>query len=175
MRSKRFITGFCTVSILIMMLSQNVIAQQYAQVKVWTKSGSMFTGRKGTIDGNILTYLSGGQAKTIPLDDIQMIRAKEGKAGKYAAGCGGGCGAICLAIIIAGGTEDEEGETGPLIISSIFWTAVSGGIGYVIGLLTDPWETVYVSGYQSSISKPLQLGMGIKQNGAVTVGLSYHF
>jgi len=165
----------CIISLMAISINHTAFAQQFPKVKVFLKNGTTFTGVNGNIVGESLILTSNYQSITYPLNEVQMIMTKKGWAGKWATGCGGGCAGLCVITIVAQ-PDDTEFDTGQLITSSMLWVAIFAASGYLIGTLTDHWETAYISPpSQSSISSPFQLGMRTDNDGGILVGLSYRF
>ena len=174
MRSQNILFHICFVLLIVMFINQSVFAQHYPKVKVILKNGATFEGKNGSMDKESLTLTSDSQTQSYPLRDIQLVMAKKGSAGKWAAGFGGGCAAICLVSILAQ-SGNEEYDSGRLMLGSLLWVGIFSGAGYIIGALTDNWQTVYMAPSQSSLLSPFHLGMGVNRNGTVTVGLSHNF
>jgi len=168
---------FCLI-VAIMIIAIPLLAQeipgQYKKVKVILKSNVTATGKNGTINTAMgyLSFTSRGQKITYPMEDIQTIMAKKGNAGTWALAFGGGCAAICAVAVAVG---SDEYSTGTLIGGSVIWVGIFSAGGYLIGSLTDKWETVYFAQDRASLLSHFRLKMGINRNGAITVGLSFNF
>lgn len=124
-------------------------AQQYHKVKVTKKDGAVVEGKKGNITEESFSFITGGMQQTYPLSDINLIQAKEGKAGKYALYFGGGCLGVCIISGLAVGSdgiEDAGGTTGTYVAGCILWTGIFAGIGALIGRGADDWQNVYSGG-----------------------------
>jgi len=151
-------------------------AQQYKKVKVTTTEGFVEKGKKGILTNESFTFLSGTESKTYTLDQLQMVQAKEGKAGKWALGFGGGCAGLVLISGIAagsGGIADAGGTTGTYIVGGLIWTGLFAGVGALIGVLVDDYETVYLKGTASRMMQNLKLNVYSNQFTNYNVGLTY--
>jgi hypothetical protein len=131
-------------------------AQSFSKVKVTLNNGLILKGSKALIGNETISFVMQGSQKTYPLSDVRLVMAREGKAGKWALGCGGGCLALCVISGIASGSEGIEeagGDVGTYILGSILWTGIFAGVGAIIGSASDRYETVYISNNTSWINK----------------------
>ena len=166
------------IAIIIGILITNVIySQEYKIVKVSLKNGLIVKGKNGFITNEALSFTSGTTLKTFSLNEVNVIQAKEGKAGKWALGFGGGCAALCLISGIASGAEGLEAAgatTGQYIAGSVIWTGIFAGLGALIGNGVDQWEIVYNKS-ASSILKNFDLNLGSTQAAKYNLTLTYKF
>ncbi len=154
-------------------------AQDYKRVQVTLRDGQVHKGKNGVISEGALTFTGASMQKTYSLTDVNIVQAKEGKALKWALGCGGGCLAIGLITTAtqAGKYNDISGETysaGTLLGGSLIWAAGFAGVGALIGSLTDPWKIVY-NRTTSSIWNNLDLNLQGDPYTKVNLTLSYKF
>jgi len=150
-------------------------AQDYKLVKVDLKEGITLKGKDAILTRESISFLSGGAQKTFPLSDVNLIQAKEGKAGKWALGFGGGCLAIGVIAGVASGTEGIEeagGTVGLYAAGLVIWTAAFTGLGYLVGNLVDQWDVVYNKN-TSSLLKNFNFNVGSNQYAGINFTLSY--
>ncbi len=164
---------FCFVVIIfcISVLS----AQGYPKVKVTTNDGLILKGKDGVLTDESITFLVSNSPKTFLLNDVSLIQAKEGKAGKWALGFGGGCaGIVLIAGIVTGseGIEDAGGTTGTYILGGLIWTGLFAGIGALIGNASDHYETVFIRSTASMLKK-FDLNISPNQFAKYNLTLSY--
>ncbi|HER09565.1 MAG TPA: hypothetical protein ENO20_11720 [Bacteroides sp.] len=160
-------------------IAHTIYAQDYKHVQVSLRDGQTYKGKNGIISEGALTFTSGSMQKTYSLTDVNIIQAKEGKALKWALGCGGGCLAIGLITTAtqAGKYNDISGETysaGTLLAGSLIWAGAFAGVGALIGSLTDPWKIVY-NRSSASIWNDLDLNLAPDPFTGVNLTLSYKF
>lgn len=164
---------FCLI---ILVLSVSVLsAQQYKKVKVTLKDGIVLKGTKGTLTEESFSCSVSNTFKTYSLDDVRLIQAKEGKAGKWALGFGGGCaGLVILTGLVSGadGIEEAGGTTGSFILGGVLWTGIFAGIGALIGNASDRYENVYL-GPTASILKNFDLNLTSNPFAKYNLTLSY--
>lgn len=164
---------FCFV---ILIFSISVLsAQEYPKVKVTTNDGLILKGKKGVLTDESITFLVSNSPKTYSLNDVSLVQAKEGKAGKWALGFGGGCaGIVLVAGLISGsdGIEDAGGTTGTYIIGGVIWTGIFAGIGALIGNASDHYETVFLRS-TASLLKNFDLNISPNQFAKYNLTLSY--
>jgi hypothetical protein len=165
---------------LFLFISQDIYAQSYPDMKVIHKDGATIEGEDGTMGESSVTLMVGGEQKTYPLSDVQLVMVKKGLGGKYALYAGGGCAVLVLVTIIASsGSDDAEGEpkysTGTLVAGGLLWVAIFAGGGYLIGNAADDWNTIYTAPAQSSILERFKFGFGANRRGQIRFGLSYNF
>lgn len=159
-----------------------VNAQTFKKVKVTMSNGMTIKGSSASITNDILYMKTNNIMAEYQLSDVSMIMAKQGKASKWAIGCGGGCLGICMISGIASGAEgiEEAGTTvGGYIAGSLIWTGFSVGVGYLIGTLLDDYEIVYNKNF-SAIKDKVDLSFSplkFQSNGPLykMVTLSYKF
>jgi hypothetical protein len=162
-------------------------AQVYHKVKITLKNGLIVKGSNGMMNNGELQYFNQGVKKNFPLTDVKLVQAKEGKAGKWALGCGGGCLALCIVSgVVSGekGIEEAGGTTSTFILGSVIWTGIFAGVGALIGSASDHYDVVYMSDNNTSWLKRLDLNMtsnqftkGIDKNcqSKYSLTLSYRF
>jgi hypothetical protein len=164
---------FCFV---IFMLSVGVLsAQEYKKVKVTLNDGIVFKGTNGVITDESFSCQVSNTLKTYSLDEIKLVQAKEGKAGKWALGFGGGCAGIVIITGLVSGSEGIEaagGTTGMYIAGGIIWTGIFAGIGALIGNSADDYENVYL-GKTASLLKNFDLNLTSNQYAKYNLTLSY--
>jgi hypothetical protein len=122
-------------------------AQDYRRVKINMSNGLMMKGSNAVVNNEVLTVTTGGMVREIGMNEVNSILAKSGKAEKFALGCGAGClvgSLLSLMSTEAATMESQEVTVGQYVVSSVFWSGVSAGIGYLIGSLLDPYEVVYI-------------------------------
>jgi hypothetical protein len=152
-------------------------AQEYKKVQVSLSDGIVLKGKNASINDASVSFTSGSILKTYPLTDVNLIQAKEGKAGKWALGFGGGCLGICIISGLAVGSEGIEevgGTTGTYIAGSIIWTGIFAGVGYLIGNAADDWQVVYQK-TTSSILNKFDFNIGSDPIAKINFTLTYKF
>jgi hypothetical protein len=152
-------------------------SQEYKIVKVTLREGLILKGKNALISNQTLNFTSGSALRTYSLNDVNIIQAKEGKAGKWALGFGGGCLGLCIISGIASGQEGIEaaGATvGTYVAGSILWTGIFACLGALIGNGVDQWEIVY-NRNTSSIWKNFDFNIGSTQKAKYNFSLSYKF
>jgi len=165
----------CLLFLIVILNNHSTFAQQHPKVKLILKNGATIEGKNGSMDSKAITMIANNETKTYPLEDIQLIMVKKGRAGRWAGISGGGCAGICLVTIIAQ-SGNEEFETGELVAGSLIWIGIFSGAGYLIGNLADSWNIIYTAPSQSSILNRFKLGLGSRLlNGEFCIGLSYNF
>jgi len=154
-------------------------AQDYKRVQVTTKDGITVKGKNGILTKESVSFLSGSGQKTYPLTDVNIIQAREGKAGKWALYSGGGC--LGLGVIVSltqGGKYNEISQTtydtGTLLAGSVIWAAIFAGIGGLVGSATDHWQIVY-NRNSSSILKNIKFDLGANRYAGLNFKFSYKF
>jgi len=172
------------ICIIIALLSVSVVtAQDYKIVQVTLKNGQVFKGKKGTMSNESISFLSGSAQKTYPLSEVNLVQAKEGKAGKWALAMGGGCLGVCIIAIIVNGTsgttdpntgEEVQYSTGQLVAGSIIWTGIFAGAGALIGNASDHWQNVYIS-KAASLLKKIDFNIAPDRYAKYNVGFTYKF
>ncbi len=171
----KYISTIFTLVLLIVLTSTST-AQQYSEMKVIHKDGATIEGDDGTMDESSVTLMVGGEKKTYPLSDVQLVMVKKGLGGKYALYAGGGCAVLVLISIIAtSGDEEQKYDTGTLVLGGLIWVGIFAGGGYLIGNAADDWNTVYTAPAQSSILERFKFGFGANRKGQFRFGLSYNF
>jgi hypothetical protein len=131
-------------------------AQSYSRVKVTLKKGFVFKGSKALLDKESITFRYQGNQKTFPLSDVLIVEARDGKAGKWALGCGGGCLAVCaIAGAVSGkdGIEEAGATVGQYVAGTFIWTGIFAGVGAIIGSLSDKYRNVYTSSSTSWLNR----------------------
>jgi len=154
-----------------------VHAQHYNKVKVTLRDGVILEGKQGFISDETVSFTTGVTQQTYSLYDVNLIQAKQGKAMKWAVGCGGGCAAICVISGIVSGQEvlDEYGYGwGMYAMGSLIWVGIFAGAGALIGGISDNYVTVY-SGGMSSALKNFKLNVTSNQLAKYNLTLSYRF
>ena len=166
---------FCLI---VLVLSVSVLsAQQYKKVKVTMNDGIVLKGTKGTLTEESFSCTVASTFKTYDLNDIRLIQAKEGKAGKWALGFGGGCAGIVIIVGLASGSdgiEDAGGSVGTYIAGGVLWTGIFAGIGALIGNASDRYENVYL-GSAASLLKNFDLNLTSNQFAKHNLSLSYTY
>lgn len=161
---------------LILLFSVNMlIAQEYKKAKVTLNSGVTVEGKKALLTTESFSLQVLETRRTYALDEVQLVQAKQGKAGKWALGFGGGCAAlVVISGVIAGseGIEDAGGTTGTYILGGVLWTGIFAGVGAIIGALVDNYETVYIR-QSSSRFKNFNLKVIPNPIAKPALGLSY--
>jgi hypothetical protein len=79
--------------------------------------------------------------------------AKRGRAKSLAKTCGGGCLGLNLGLYLAAGGKGIDPETNEeytipvaqFLASAAIWSALFAGGGYLVGMVTDDWQVVYVA------------------------------
>lgn len=148
--------NLCIIIALLCCMS-TTYAQSYKKVKVTMSNGLIIKGTNATIDDESISFVNGSLLKTYPMSDVLMVQAREGKAAKWALGCGAGCLAFEVIYGVARGTNgtDINGNTqstGNYILGAILETAVGAGIGAIIGALTDREQIVYLKNNSSMLN-----------------------
>lgn len=169
---KRFVFIFLSLFIV-----HATFGQEYKRVQVTLRDGQVDKGKNGFISDGAFTFVTGNMQKTYDLTDVNIIQAKEGKAGKWALYSGGGCLALCaISGLVTGseGLEEIGATTGQFIAGSLIWTGIFAGAGALIGGLSDPWEIVY-SRSTSSLWKNLDINLGSDQYAKINLILTYKF
>ena len=162
--------------LLILVLSCNVLsAQDFKKVKVTLSNGVIVEGKKGTMSNESFSFIVLDNFRTYPINEIQMIQAKRGLAGKMALGFGGGCaGLVIITGVITGadGIEDLGSTTGQYVLGGVLWTGIFTGVGALIGVLADSYETVYIK-RTSSILKNFNIYYSSNQFTGNNLSLAY--
>jgi len=172
------------ICMIIALLSICVVtAQDYKIVQVTLKNGQVFKGKKGILSNESISFLSGSAQKTYPLNDVSLVQAREGKAGKWALAMGGGCLGVCIVVIAvnasSGTTDPNTGETitystGQLIAGSLIWTGIFAGAGALIGNASDHWQNVFITKTTSKL-KNFDINFGPSRFAKYNVGFAYKF
>ncbi len=152
-------------------------AQQYNKVKVTLRDGVILEGKQGFISDEAVSFTTGTTQQTYSLYDVNLIQAKQGKAMKWAIGCGGGCAAICvISGVVSGQTvlDDYGYGWGTYALGSLIWVGIFAGTGALIGHLSDDYVTVY-SGGMSSVLKNFNINVSSNQLARYNLTLSYRF
>jgi hypothetical protein len=168
---------FCCVLVVQAQTPTPTPMQTYPLVKVTMNNGTTIKGKKCTLSSESVSFLSGGVQNTYQLSDIQLIQAKEGKAGKWALGCAGGCLAICVVAGVASGAEGIEeagGTVGTYVAGSVIWTGIFAGVGALIGSLSDEYTNVYLA-KSSYLKEKIKLDFRSDQLNKYNFVLSYKF
>lgn len=162
--------------LLILVLSCNVLsAQDFKKVKVTLSNGVILEGKKGTMTPESFSFMVLENFRTYPINEIQMIQAKRGLAGKMALGFGGGCAGLVIITGVATGADGiaELGSTtGQFVLGGVLWTGIFAGVGALIGVLADNYETVYIK-RTSSILNNFDLYLGSNQFYGNNLTLAY--
>ena len=166
---------FC---LLIVLMNIGILhAQQYNNVRVTLRDGVILEGKQGFISDESVSFTTGTTQQTYSLYDVNLIQAKQGKAKKWAIGCGAGCAGVCILAGVVSGAEtlaDLDSNWGTYALGSVLWTAIFAGSGALIGHLTDDYQTVY-SGGMSSLLKNLRLNVTSNQLSKYNLTLAYRF
>lgn len=152
-------------------------AQVYNKVKVTLRDGVVLEGKKGFITQESISFTTGTAQQTYSLYDVNLIQAKQGKAKKWALGCGGGCVGLCVVSGIVQGSDGlAEYDLTPATYAAgcAIWVGICAGAGALIGHLTDDYETVY-TGSSSSILKNFKFSVGTNQFTKYNLILAYRF
>jgi hypothetical protein len=158
-------------------------SQEYHKVKVTLKNGLTMEGKHALITPDSVSFLTETDYTNIPLESVQFINAKKGKAQKFAGYAAGGCLGLSLGVLVASGGETtnlstgktETIDIGEYLLGTALWMAIFGGVGCLIGTLADDWNMVYMSSSQSSILKKTKLNFTADQKGGVMLKLRYSF
>jgi hypothetical protein len=172
--SNRFLkNSAAALLILVIMLTGSTVSigQTYAKMRITTNQGTLIEGKKGSVGKDAAVLTVDDSQKSIPLSDIQFITTKRGSAYKYCLGFGGGCLAIGLATTAVNPNGDDASV---LLLGSAIWAGIFGGVGALIGLATDPWETVYFGRRQESVSR-FKFQLDTDYRGKPMLGLAYSF
>lgn len=166
---------FC---LLIFLFSVGMVhAQQYSKVRVTLRDGVILDGKQGYISDETVSFTTGATQQTYSLYDVNLIQAKQGKATKWAIGCGTGCAGLFLLSGVIQGADglDEFGlNWGTYALGSMIWVAIGAGAGALIGHLSDDYVTVY-SGGMSSVLHNFKLNVTSNQLAKYNLTLSYRF
>jgi hypothetical protein len=168
------------IGVILALLSVSVVtAQDYKIVQVTLKNGQVFKGKKGTLSAESVSFLSGSAQKTYPLNEVSLVQAREGKAGKWALAMGGGCLVVGLIVTAtqAGKVNEASGETysaGTLIAGSLIWTGIFAGAGALIGNASDHWQNVFITKATSKL-KNFDINFGPNRFAKYNVGFAYKF
>jgi hypothetical protein len=168
--------------LIVALLSVTIVtAQDYKKVQVTLKNGQVFKGKKANLTNESIAFLSGDAQKTYPLNEVTLVQAKEGKAGKWALAMGGGCLGVCIIAIAVNSSQtssDTDTETtyttGALIGGTIIWTGIFAGLGAIIGNASDHWENVYINKATSKL-KNFDFSFGPNRYAKYNVGIAYKF
>lgn len=157
----------------------STLAQDYKRVQVTTKEGITYKGKDGTLTKESVSFLSGSSQRTFNLADVNIVQAREGKAGKWALYSGGGCLGLGLIVSLTQGgkyneTSGEVYDTGTLLAGSVLWAAIFAGAGALVGSATDKWEIVY-NRVNSMGLKNFKFDIGTNQYAGVNFTLTYKF
>ncbi len=128
---------------------------QYPKGKIVLKNGNIVTGKNLQVSSEKATLLISGQTmQSYELADVNMIQAKQNKGPKAAGYAAGGCVALALLAYLVGDEEtftesyevDSKSEAaGQYFLGAALWAGCLGGVGYLIGNASDPWQVVYTS------------------------------
>lgn len=166
--------------VIIALLSVSMItAQDFKIVQVTLKNGQVFKGKNGTLSNESISFLSGSAQKTYPLNEVNLVQAREGKAKKWALAMGGGCLGVGLLVSVTQGNKINEatGEpygTGTLLAGSVIWAGIFAGAGALIGGATDKWQNVYIT-KSTSMLKNFKFNLGPSRYAKVNIGITYKF
>jgi hypothetical protein len=154
-------------------------AQDYKKVQVTTREGMTIKGKNGILTKESISFLTGSGQRTYPISDVNLIQAKEGKAGKWALYSGGGCLGIGLIVSLTQGgkyneTSGETYDTGTLLAGSVIWAGIFAGAGAIVGSLVDNWEIVY-NRNTSAVLKNFRFDLGTNQYAGLNFRLSRKF
>ncbi len=159
-----------SIALLAIVLSGNIYAQQkFRKMKITTKEGSLVEGKKGVLGQDKVNLFVSGIPTEYSLADINMIMAKKGKIGSYAAGFAGGCFAISMIAVLANPNDEDVGT---LFAGAVLWTAIFAGIGAGIGAIADPWKPVYTR-HHSSIFDKFDLSLSSYREAPYNIGVVY--
>ncbi len=156
--------------IIMLIICESVSAQSYPRMRILFENGITVVGKKGFMHQEEVRMDVSGSPIRYPYDDIIRIETKQGRAGKYALGFGGGC--LALGLLVTAINTDDEFDTGELILGSILWAAIFAGVGAGVGALTDPWRTVY-SGKRDSVFDRLDLSLTSNKHAPFIIGVVY--
>ena len=95
-------------TIIGLLIVVSTFAQDYKRVQVTTKDGITYKGKNGTLTKESVSFLSGSSQKTLNLADVNIVQAREGKAGKWALYSGGGCLGLGLIVSLTQGGKYNE-------------------------------------------------------------------
>lgn len=133
--------------------SGQAVLQSYDEGKIVLKKGFVIEGKKLKISMETVTMDIKGVEQTYPISEVNQIMAKQGKGKKYGKYCAGSCAGFLLASMLTNPTATRLGEDGQVeeytpnaqerVTSLAMSTAISYGIGYLIGRLNDDWQIVY--------------------------------
>ena len=156
-----------------------VSAQDFKIVQVTLKNGTLLKGKKATLSNESLSFLSGSTQKTFPLNEVSLVQAKEGKAGKWALAMGGGCLGIGVIVSVTQGgkyneVSGETYDTGTLLLGSFIWAGIFAAGGALIGSASDHWQNVYIS-KATSMLKNFNINFGPSKYAKLNLGFTYRF
>lgn len=149
---------FLIFLVVVFCLTSFVSAQQvgtYPKAKITLKNGMVVEGKNLVLSTETAMVNVGAQGtQSYDLSEVTLIQAKHNKGMKGCMYAGGGCAALCLLAYLAGDEEtftetyevDSKSEAaGQYFLGAALWSGCLGGVGYLIGNASDPWQTVYVS------------------------------
>ena len=153
-----------------------IYAQEYPEMKIIFKNGMTLIGKDGVVSKESVSLKINKIKKTYNLDELQMVMVKKGLAKKYAMiGCAG-CGGISLIAIISSKSEGSSSRYDNMaVLGALIWMGISAGTGYLIGNISDDWNTVYMSPRESSLFNNFRLSFDSMHDGELRVGLLYTF
>lgn len=141
-----------TCYLLALSASAQGISQHYAEGKLFLANGMTIEGKNLRMTMESATIDIMGQDQVLLLTDLVQIMAKQGKAKKYGANCGGSCVGAYLGLVLASGGKgmDSAGNEfklnpGVVVLEMAIYGSLSYGIGYLAGKFSDDWEVVYLN------------------------------
>jgi hypothetical protein len=146
--------GICSVLVLLAgSLSGQVVLQSYAEGKITLKKGFVIEGKNLRVSMDTATMDVLGSEQSYLLSEITQIMAKQGKGKRYGNYCAGSCAGFLIVSMITNpkatrleedGTQVEYTPSAKERITSLaLSSALSYGIGYLIGRFSDDWQVVY--------------------------------
>jgi len=154
--------------------AQSSMLTHFKVVRITLKSGLTFDGKDASVAENQLTVMVNAAPQNFPMDDIQVILAKKGNAGKWATAFGLGCGAISLASMLVN-ADLVQGMEAEYFLSMALWMGITGGVGYIIGLAVDDWDTVYIGRQSAGFSIPIRFIPSVDRRGTLRLNLAIRF
>lgn len=161
-----------SVVMTMLTLCETVFAQTFPRMRIRLDNGVTVQGRKGSMLDEEVTLEVSGSLRKFTYDQIVLIETKQGRAGKYALGFGGGC--LALGLLVTAVNTDDDFDTGQLLLGSLLWAGIFAGVGAGVGALADPWRTVY-AGKRGWASDHLDLLVSSNKHAPFMIGVVYKF
>ncbi|MBC8374536.1 MAG: hypothetical protein H8E26_00750 [FCB group bacterium] len=152
LRKYSSISMLVLLSLMVSLLSAQVVTQEYAIGKVFLSNGMTLEGKDLRMTMESVTLDIGGQDQVFMLSEVVQVMAKSGKAKKFGQNCAGACVGFNLGTWLASGgtTTDLDGnevdiEPVQQLLGIALWGGISYGIGYLAGKVSDDWQVVYLN------------------------------